>query len=155
MRTLLGAKNAWVTDEIRPTCVQQLTTWKYRFMTGFPQIEENSMGKTDDLIACYYDDLRDKSGIVPDIGLRTKINIGRGLSIYDAGAANVAARQPDELETGKHNSSIKKRSLSDGPGLMDAIERARASQRMAGRSKYPAVVYHMTTRQFGKDHVHD
>ena len=52
------------------------------------------MGKRDDLIAKYADDLKTKCGMTPDMALLTKVTIGCGPSIYDADAATVAASQP-------------------------------------------------------------
>ncbi|MEM7320676.1 MAG: DUF2853 family protein, partial [Pseudomonadota bacterium] len=51
------------------------------------------MGKRDDLIAQYADDLRQKCGIEPDMDLLKKVTIGCGPAIYDADAATVAATQ--------------------------------------------------------------
>ena len=48
------------------------------------------MGKRDDLIATYADDLRNKCGMEPDMDLLTKVTIGCGPAIYDADAATVA-----------------------------------------------------------------
>ena len=79
------------------------------------------MGKRDDLIAQYADDLKNKCGISPDMGLLTKVTIGCGPAIYNADASTVAATQPDEIETVKNNFLIKKLGLADGPQLMDAI----------------------------------
>ena len=49
------------------------------------------MGKRDDLIAKYADDLKSKCGVTPDMDLLTKVTIGCGPSIYDADASTVAA----------------------------------------------------------------
>ena len=59
------------------------------------------MGKRDDLITKYADDLKNKCGMTPDIDLLTKVTIGCGPAIYNADASTVAARQPAELETVK------------------------------------------------------
>ena len=79
------------------------------------------MGKRDDLIARYADDLRAKCGVEPDMDLLTKVTIGCGPAIYSADAATVAASQPHELETVKNNFLVRKLGLRDGPELMDAI----------------------------------
>ena len=73
------------------------------------------MGKRDDLIAQYADDLKNKCGMNPDMDLLTKVTIGCGPAIYDADASTVAASQPAEIETVKNNFLIKKLGLSDGP----------------------------------------
>jgi hypothetical protein len=115
---------------------------------------ETFMGKRDDLIARYADDLRNKCGMEPDMDLLTKVTIGCGPTIYDADAATVAASQPDELETVKNNFLIKKLGLADSPALMEAIQNVMETYGMSERNKYRAVVYYMLTRHFGKDSVY-
>lgn len=79
------------------------------------------MGKRDDLIAKYADDLKNKCGISLEMDLLTKVTIGCGPSIYNADASTVAGSQESELETVKKNFLMKKLGLSDGPELMQAI----------------------------------
>lgn len=112
------------------------------------------MGKRDDLIAKYADDLKGKCGMEPDMDLLTKVTIGCGPAIYDADAATVAASQDGELETVKNNFLIKKLGLADGPELMEAINKAMETYGMSERNKYRAVVYYMLTKQFGKESVY-
>ena len=112
------------------------------------------MGKRDELIAAYADDLRTKCGIEPDMNLLTKVTIGCGPAIYDADASTVAASQPGELETVKNNFLIKKLGLSDGPELMDAINAVIATYGQSERNKSRAVVYYMLTKHFGKEAVY-
>jgi len=111
------------------------------------------MGKRDDLIAQYADDLKNKCGMSPDMGLLTKVTIGCGPAIYNADASTVAATQPDELETVKNNFLIKKLGLVDGPQLMDAINSVLDTYGRSERSKYRAVVYYMLTKHFKKESV--
>ena len=112
------------------------------------------MGKRDDLIAKYADDLRNKCGIEPDMALLTKVTIGCGPSIYNADAAMVAASQPAELETVKRNFLVKKLGLDDGPGLDAAVEMAIEKYGRSERTKYRAVIYYMLTKHFGKEAVY-
>ncbi|MEO1107378.1 MAG: DUF2853 family protein [Pseudomonadota bacterium] len=112
------------------------------------------MGKRDDLIAKYADDLKNKCGMDPDMDLLTKVTIGCGPAIYDADASTVAASQDGEIETVKNNFLIKKLGLSDGPELMEAINKALETYGMSERNKYRAVVYYMLTKQFGKESVY-
>lgn len=112
------------------------------------------MGKRDDLIAQYADDLRNKCGMAPDMDLLTKVTIGCGPAIYNADASTVAATQESELELVKNNYLIKKLGLSDGPELMDAINKAIATYGHSERNKYRAVVYYMLTKHFGKESVY-
>ena len=109
------------------------------------------MGKRDELIAKYADDLKNKCGMTPDMALLTKVTIGCGPSIYDADAATVAAGQASELETVKTNFLVKKLGLKDGPQLMDAINPVIETYGKSERNKYRAVVYYMLVKHFGKE----
>jgi len=112
------------------------------------------MGRRDDLIALYADDLRGKCGMQPDMDLLTKVTIGCGPAIYDADASTVAAGQEHELETVKDNFLVKKLGLADGPHLMDAINQVIDTYGRSERNKYRAVVYYMLTKHFGKEAVY-
>ncbi len=112
------------------------------------------MGKRDDLIARYADDLRNKCGMEPDMDLLTKVTIGCGPAIYNADAATVAAGQAGEIETVKNNFLIKKLGLPDGPALTEAIDQVLETYGRSERNKYRAVVYYMLTRHFGKESVY-
>ncbi len=112
------------------------------------------MGKRDDLIAQYADDLKNKCGMTPDMDLLTKVTIGCGPSIYNADASTVAASQASELETVKDNFLIRKLGLSDGPALMEGINKAVETYGKSERNKYRAVVYYMLTKHFGKESVY-
>jgi hypothetical protein len=112
------------------------------------------MGKRDELIAKYAEDLKGKCGMDPDMDLLTKVTIGCGPAIYDADASTVAATQDGELETVKNNFLIKKLGLADGPELMEAINSVLETYGMSERNKYRAVVYYMLTKHFGKEAVY-
>ncbi|AOZ67953.1 hypothetical protein LPB142_00305 [Rhodobacter xanthinilyticus] len=112
------------------------------------------MGKRDELIAKYADDLQNKCGMTPDMDLLTKVTIGCGPAIYNADSATVAASDPAELETVKTNFLIKKLGLADGPELMDAIDAVIETYGRSERNKYRAVVYYMLVKQFRKEAVY-
>ncbi|MFZ5963235.1 DUF2853 family protein [Thalassococcus sp. BH17M4-6] len=112
------------------------------------------MGKRDDLIAKYADDLRTKCGMEPDMALLTKVTIGCGPAIYNADASTVAAGQEHELETVKDNFLVKKLGLADGPQLMEAIHSVIETYGKSERNKYRAVIYYMLTKHFGKESVY-
>ncbi|MFK7868227.1 MAG: DUF2853 family protein [Roseobacter sp.] len=112
------------------------------------------MGKRDDLIAQYADDLKKKCGVTPDMDLLTKVTIGCGPSIYNADASTVASSQPQELETVKNSFLIGKLGLSDGPELMEGIEKVVATYGSAERNKYRAVFYYLLTKHFRKEAVY-
>ncbi len=111
------------------------------------------MGKRDDLIARYAEDLKTKCGMTPDLNLLTKVTIGCGPSIYNADSSTVAGSQPGELETVKNNFLIKKLGLQEGPQLMEAINSVLETYGRSERNKYRAVVYYMLTKHFGKESV--
>ncbi|PIE11008.1 MAG: hypothetical protein CSA72_05825 [Rhodobacterales bacterium] len=112
------------------------------------------MGKRDDLIAQYADDLRTKCGVEPDMDLLTKVTIGCGPAIYNADASTVAASQDSELETVKNNFLVKKLGLADGPELMNAINSVIDTYGRSERNKYRAVFYYLLTKHFGKESVY-
>lgn len=112
------------------------------------------MGKRDELIAKYADDLRTKCGVEPDMDLLKKVTIGCGPSIYDSDAQTVAASQQSELETIQKNFLIRKLGLKDGPELMAGIDKAIETYGRSERNKYRAVVYYLLTRHFSKEAVY-
>ena len=112
------------------------------------------MGKRDELIAQYADDLRSKCGMTPDMALLTKVTIGCGPSIYNADASTVAGSQRSELETVKNSFLVKKLGLADGPQLMDTINSVIDTYGRFERTKYRAVVYYMLVKHFGKESVY-
>jgi hypothetical protein len=109
------------------------------------------MGKRDELIAKYADDLTNKCKMTPDVALLTKVTIGCGPSIYDNDAATVAASDSAELERVKDNFLIKKLGLKDGPSLMEGINAVIETYGKSERQKYRAVVYYMLTKHFKKE----
>jgi hypothetical protein len=112
------------------------------------------MGKRDELIARYAEDLRTKCGMEPDMALLEKVTIGCGPAIYDADAATVAASQPGEIETVKQNFLVKKLGLTDGEDLDGAIAKVIETYGKSERDKYRAVVYYMLVKHFGKEGVY-
>ncbi|WP_372840263.1 DUF2853 family protein [Phaeovulum sp.] len=112
------------------------------------------MGKRDELIAKYADDLRNKCKVTPDMALLTKVTIGCGPAIYNADAETVAASQESELETVKTNFLIRKLGLRDGPELMAAINAVMETYGRSERNKYRAVVYYMLVKHFGKEKIY-
>lgn len=112
------------------------------------------MGRRDDLIAQYADDLKNKCGMTPDMDLLEKVTKGCGPAIYNADASTVAASQPGELETVKNNFLIKKLGLSDSPALDAGIQKAIETYGKSERNKYRAVIYYMLVKEFGKESVY-
>ncbi|WP_374645970.1 DUF2853 family protein [Tabrizicola sp.] len=109
------------------------------------------MGKRDELIAKYADDLKTKCKVTPDMDLLTKVTIGCGPSIYDNDAQTVAASDKDELERIRANFLVKKLGLQNGPALMDGINAAIETYGKSERNKFRAVFYYLLVKHFGKE----
>jgi len=112
------------------------------------------MGKRDELIAKYAEDLKSKCGMTPDMALLEKVTIGCGPSIYNDDASTVAASQKSELETIKDNFLVKKLGLADSPALMDGIDKAIETYGKSERNKYRAVFYYLLVKHFKKESVY-
>lgn len=112
------------------------------------------MGKRDELIAKYAEDLQTKCGMAADMPLLTKVTIGCGPAIYNADSETVAASQKTELETVKKNFLIKKLGLKDGPELDDALDAVIETYGRSERNKYRAVVYYLLVKHFKKEAVY-
>ena len=112
------------------------------------------MGKRDELIAKYADDLKNKCKVTPDMALLTKVTIGCGPSIYDNDAQTVAASDKEELERIRANFLIKKLGLADGPALMEGINAAVDAYGKSERNKFRAVFYYLLVKHFGKEKVY-
>ncbi|ABD56992.1 DUF2853 family protein [Jannaschia sp. CCS1] len=112
------------------------------------------MGKRDDLIAQYADDLRNKCGMEPDMALLEKVTKGCGPAIYNRDASTVAGSDTAELETIKKNFLMKKLGLADSESLMGGIQSVIETYGRSERNKYRAVVYYMLTKHFGKESVY-
>ena len=112
------------------------------------------MGKRDDLIAKYADDLRTKCGMTPDMALLGKVTLGCGPAIYNADSETIAASQSGEVETVKKNFLVKKLGLKDGPELDAALDSVFETYGRSERNKYRAVVYYMLVKHFGKEAVY-
>ena len=109
------------------------------------------MGKRDELIAKYADDLKNKCKMTPDMALLEKVVIGCGPAIYSADSETVAASQKTELETVKNNFLIKKLGLKDGPALMEGINAAVDTYGKSERNKYRAPFYYLLVKHFGRE----
>jgi hypothetical protein len=112
------------------------------------------MGKRDDLIAQYAEDLEQKCGVVPDMDLLTKVTIGLGPSIYNADSSIVAASDPDELARVRKNFLMGKLGLPDGPELDAGIAAAVETYGSSERRKLRAVFYYLLVVHFGRQSVY-
>lgn len=111
------------------------------------------MGKRDELISKYAEDLRGKCGVEPDMDLLDKVTTACGPAIYNADSGTVSASDPGEIATVKQNFLIKKLGLADGPELDRAIDAVMETYGRANRHKHRAVVYYLLTRHFGREDV--
>lgn len=109
------------------------------------------MGKRDELIARYAEDLRQKCKVEPDMDLLARVTKACGPSIYNRDAATVAASQASELETIKDRFLVKKLGLADGPHLMEGIDKAIDTYGRSERSKLRAVLYYLLVKHFGRE----
>jgi hypothetical protein len=109
------------------------------------------MGRRDELIELYAQELTDKLGETPDMDLLTKVVIGLGPAVYQDDSSLVAGSDKQELETVRTNFLIGKLGLADSPALMEGIEAVLARYGTANRHKHRAVVYYLLTRHFGAE----
>lgn len=109
------------------------------------------MGKRDDLIAKYAEDMKSRLGTSPDMDLLTKVVIGCGPSIYNEDAETVAGSDKAELERIKDSYLVRKLGLPDGPDLMAAIDAVIEKYGRSNRNKYRPVVYYLLCTHFGKE----
>ena len=112
------------------------------------------MGKRDDLIARYAEDIKDKCGMTPDMDLLKKVAIGCGPSIYSDDASTVAGSDTEELNRIKDGFLKKKLGLAESPELMGGIQSVIETYGRSNRNKYRAVVYYLLTKHFGKEAVY-
>jgi len=111
------------------------------------------MGKRDDLIEKYADDLRKKCSMEPDMDLLRSVTIACGPSIYNRDASTVSGGSTTELETVRNNFVMKKLGISDAEKAMGGVMAAIETYGKSNRNKYRAVVYYMLTKHFGKESV--
>lgn len=112
------------------------------------------MGKRDDLITKYAEDLKDKCGVTADMELLTKVTIGCGPAIYNSDASTVSGGDQAELDTVKNNFLIKKLGLADGDDLDAAITKTVETYGKSNRNKYRAVFYYLLVKHFSKEDIY-
>jgi hypothetical protein len=112
---------------------------------------EGPMGRRDELMARYAEDLRTKCGVEPDMALLEKVVKGCGPSIYRRDASTVAATQPEELERIKSSFLMRKLGLEDGPALMEGLHKAVETYGRGERAKQRPVLYYLLVKQFGRE----
>ena len=113
------------------------------------------MSKKDELVAKYATDIKEKFGEPPDMDLLNKVAIGLGPAIYNLDASKVSGSDDKELETVKNNFLMKKLGLSEGPELMEAINKVIEAYGRSEKNKHRAVIYYQLARHFGKESVYN
>ena len=112
------------------------------------------MGRRDDLIQKYAEDLRTKCDHEPDMNLLEKVTIGLGPTIYNEDSNTVAGSDTEELNTIKQNFLMKKLGMADDESLMGGIQSVIETYGRSNRNKYRAVVYYLLVKHFGKESVY-
>ena len=113
------------------------------------------MGKRDELIGKYADQIRGHLGMEPDMDLLRKVTIGCGPSIYNRDASTVAGSDPKELETVRKNFVAKKLGVTDADTANAAIASIMELYKSKGvRTKYRAVVYYLLAKELGRESVY-
>jgi len=110
------------------------------------------MGKLDDLLAKYKENMTGKLGIkkVDDALLKAAAK-ACGPALYKADASTIASGDPAELERVKTNFLIKKLGLKDSPKLDEAIQKVVGIFGSSNRSKYRAIFYYLLIQEFKKE----
>ena len=111
------------------------------------------MGKRDDLIAKYAEDLKDKCGMKPDMKLLTAVTISCGPSIYKPDAEKVAAGDKEEMKRVRDNFVVKKLGVKDSPKVDEGIDACIDTYGRSNRSKFRPVLYYLLTKHFKKSGV--
>ncbi len=109
------------------------------------------MGKLDDLLAKYKENMTGKLGIkkVDDDLLRAAAK-ACGPALYKADASTVSSGDPAELERVKKNFLIKKLGLKDSPKLDEGIQNVVDIFGKSNRNKYRAIFYYLLIKEFRK-----
>lgn len=106
------------------------------------------MGRREELIAKYADDLR-KLGIEPDMAMLEKATAACGPSIYRDDSETVAASNPQEMDRVRNNFCKKKLGMTDDAKIDAAMAKAVETYGSANRNKYRAVMYYLLAKDLG------
>ena len=109
------------------------------------------MGRRQELVTLYANELVEKCRMEPDDVLLEKIAVGCGPAIYHPDEQFVFASRQGDLTGIKRNLLIRKLALEDGPELMAAIKSVLATYKAPESQRYRAVVYYMLVKHFGRE----
>jgi hypothetical protein len=111
------------------------------------------MGKRDDLIEKYAEDLKKKCKMDPNMDLLKQVTIACGPSIYNRDSSTVSGSDEKELATVRDNFVMKKLGVKDEKKAMAGVHAAIETYGKSNRTKHRAVVYYLLTKHFKKDSV--
>lgn len=109
------------------------------------------MGRKEELIALYAEELRRKCLLEPDPVLLEKVVDGCGPLVFAPDGGLVDPDDPAEIAKIRRNFLVRKLTLHDGPELTDAIRAAIEMYGVSGDPKYRAVLYYMLVVQLGAE----
>lgn len=109
------------------------------------------MGKLDDLLVKYEENMTDKLGIKKvDKDLLRAAAKACGPALYRKDASTVSSGDAAELNRVKTNFLIKKLGLKDSSKLDDAIQEVVETFGKSNRNKYRAIFYYLLIKKFKK-----
>lgn len=111
------------------------------------------MTKTDEKVAKYANDIKEKFGVNADDTLLRAVTKACGPSIFNSDAETVSGSSTSEVETVKMNFLIKKLGLNDDAKTADGLSSVMEKYGKSNRNKYRAVIYYMLTKHFKKEDV--
>jgi len=111
------------------------------------------MTKTDEKVAKYSKDIKDKFGVSADDTLLRAVTKACGPSIFNSDAETVSGSSASEVETVKKNFLMKKLGLNDDAKTEDGLNSVMEKYGKSNRNKYRAVVYYMLTKHFKKESI--
>ena len=111
------------------------------------------MGKRDEMVAKYAEDLKEKCGMKADMKLLTAVTIACGPAIYRADAEKVSAGDKEEMARVRQNFVIKKLGVKDTTKVDEGIKACIETYGKSNRNKYRAVLYYLLTKHFKKSGV--
>lgn len=111
------------------------------------------MTKTDEKVAKYSKDIKEKFGVNADDTLLRAVTKACGPSIFNSDAETVSGSNTSEVETVKNNFLIKKLGLKDDSKTDEGLSSVMEEYGQSNRNKYRAVIYYMLTKHFKKESV--
>jgi hypothetical protein len=105
------------------------------------------MGRKEEMIALYADELRRKCNLEPDMALLERVVDGCGPAVFAPDGGLIDPEDAADLARARRNFLVRKLTLADGPDLSDAIRAALEMYEAPADAKYRAVLYYMLVVQ--------